>query len=247
MSVYNRVLGEASRADRGRPRGGTERIFDKIRSGYVIRTMVGSHVRNRLSELAAAYAQLAATFPPGDPSRQWLDGAREDSERIADSLPRIRFRPLALLPAVAPLVVLLSQLPGWVGYLFLGVGIGLVAPLILGYVTVWKSYRFKRELLLPGASEIDKLDMEEQTEAVTDNVYAAEDFAFIAAWRGKRLEVQVDHGMRIVGLLVVTEAAIFAPAFLWKDGPGWVTAAVLVVALVLGFVLERKARHRYWR
>lgn len=242
MGAYNRALAGASRV---------ETAHDEWASAGLVRVMVGSHIRVRLRALGAAYGQLAAAV--GDREGcDWLNAARDDCEWIASRLPAVRLRPL-VLGVVPPAGALLStRIPGWVGYALLALSGAIVVFLLVGYLTVRNSYRCKRELLMPGATAVDKMEKEEQERfappeiSIRDNTYLAEDRAFAAVHRGKRREVQVDRSLRILGWTLLGEAFVLAPLFLWDGRYWWISAAATVVALA-GFALIGKLeRERVW-
>lgn len=126
----------------------------------LVRRMVSAHVRGRLNELALACAQGAAAKRMTDDSEwTWLDEAREDCERVAGNLPSLRVRPAALVPFALPLIGLLGKhFSGWGSAVVSALVATTLAVAFAGYLAIRDSYRAKRELLLPGALELDRRD-----------------------------------------------------------------------------------------
>lgn len=118
MVAYDRVLAQASRMGRVSGDDPVAEIVERHDAlPPLIRLMVRVHVRNRLREIATAFAQMAAGQDSSSKSvRRWLDEARVDCERVIAGLPSGRFRPVVLLPLTAPAAALLSNhLSGWMG------------------------------------------------------------------------------------------------------------------------------------
>jgi hypothetical protein len=247
MERYNRALAQASLV--GRTRAGEPDLpSDKHgdAAGFLVRLMVKGHIRQRLHELSIGYLQLMPTATT-DQAREWLDRAREDCERIVRALPRIQLRPL-LLAVVAPLAAALSKLPGipeWLAIVMISVAGGIPGFLIFCYATVRGSYRVKRELLLPGATKIDKLSAEQQRLHVAGNAFEAEDRAFAAIGRGKRREREADRLMPRLGLLLLAEALCFLPIAL--NSHQWVPLVVAGFVFAGYFLLLKFERERVWR
>lgn len=247
MAGYGAVLGKASRLRR---RGG-EDVAEKLNatqiSGGLVRLMLQAHVRSRLEELSSAYAQLAPAMRSAeDEGKHWLDVAQADASRIAGTLHRVRLRPLALLPIVVPIGALLSNIPGWVGYLFLALSGAIVTFAWLGYTTLRESYRYKRKIMLPNASEIDKRAEAEQWKVRAGNVYNLEDRAFAAIGRGKKPEAQIDRLIRMVVLILLFEALWIVPIVIWDGRYILPTVAVVGPAFVGLLLWLRREQERVW-
>lgn len=246
MDRYNRALGQASwlgRSQEGEPPQSSSKYGFAAPS--LVRLMVRVHVRQRLYGLATGFLQLIPTME-SEQSREWLDRAREDCEKIAQALPRIQLRPL-LLAVIAPLAAVLSKLPGlpdWLVIVMLSIAAAIPSFLVLGYFTVRGSYRTKRELLLPNATEIDKMSVEQQRTYVTDNAYEAESRVFAAIGRGKRLERELDQILIRLGVLLLAEVLCFLPFAL--DSYGWVSVALGLALFVVYFLLLKFERKRVW-
>lgn len=247
MERYNRALAQASlvgRSREGEPALPSDKHGDA--AGFLVRLMVKAHVRQRLLELSIGYLQLMPTATT-DRAREWLDRAREDCERIVQSLPRIQLRPL-LFAVVAPLAAALSKLPGipeWLAIVMISVAGGIPGFLIFCYATVRGSYRVKRELLLPGATKIDKLSLEQQRLYVAGNAFEAEDRAYAAIGRGKRREREADRLMARLGLLLLAEALCFLPIAL--NSHQWVPLVCAVIVFAVYFLSLKFERERVWR
>jgi hypothetical protein len=249
MAAYNRALGRASHPVGSQAGSG-------MGSTYLTRLMVKTHIRARLKALAAAYAEVAAAIEPASensPARRWLDGAREDCERIATALPAIRFRPL-LLAVISPAAALLSiTIPGWLGYALLALAGAIPTFVVLAYMTTRSSYRGKRQILMPGALKIDEMPENQQVSAfeskgalIIDNAYLAENLAFGAIGRDKRLETQLDRSIKHAGLLLLAEGTGLLPLFLWDGKYWWVTLIVAALTVAGSFILGKFEKNRAW-
>ena len=225
-------------------------------SGILVRRMVKDHVGNRLTELSAAFGQLAPAVRPGDPSWKWLDAAHDDCERIIETLSKSRLRPLALLSlVVSPAVAVtskLSGLPGWVGDALLIAAVVAIPAILALYAGAWASYRCKRELLLLGASEIDRQSVPCQKKATGPNVYVAENRAFAAVGRTKRLEVEIDGLLRNLAWSVVLELGVILFFSFRDDGSHqtlWMAGLVVCLIGFAGLLIQSSSkfdRTRYW-
>lgn len=243
MSGYDRALAEASRLGQ-KGEAELERAGEYV-SPSLAQRLVKAHINRKLGDLGDSYLQLAATFPAGEPRRDWLVSAVEDARRIATSLPRLRFPPFALLVLVPPLVLRAADLLGGNRDVILGV-VGILV-LVAGYIflVVRDSYRCKREILLPEATKVDRLGTEQQRRVLAGNVYATEDRAFGAIGRGKRPEAQVD---RLIGALVAFLLAEAPALILIVGGQAYLPLSLVLLASIVGLftVLRRLRFDRVW-
>lgn len=260
MAGYARALGQAEQAGR------IERLVPLVKRWVVvrwaigdrmsplvaplIRLLVGAHVRRRLSRIAGRYAQLEMATE-ADEGREWLARAREDAERVAEGLPSLRLPGIAALVSVlvgiATLVTKLSvpeiSTAAWGVAVFI-----LLELLIFNYDALPHAYRYKRELLLPGATGIDRTAAPEQGEHTDGNVYADEDALFAALASAKNRESPLD--VRSYQFVVVVVGLLLAVPVGFVDDPGlvgelWIAAAVTFV--IFGCILLDVRLQRQWR
>lgn len=245
MRAYVGVLAAASRGERvgiQREYSFTPRLSE---SWWLVRLLVGTHIRRQLSELGTVYLQLeqAADNDHGGPADAWLRKAREGCLATAERLPKLRLTVvLALAPLVLPLVAWVSKHLGLIGqWLFILV---IVYPFgfWLGYKTIRDSYRVKRSLFFPAAGEVDKQPTKKQEERVSNNTYAIEDELFKSVLhRGKKREVQIDKWLWSVGYVLIIEAAALIS---WRAKlPYW---PLLIIAIVVTLIGHFYGKARFW-
>ena len=244
LGEYNRVLCEASKL--GRDGGVNAEAVGEYVSPGLTRRLLRAHVGRRLGELSDSYLQLAATYPGGEPAREWLKEAADDAERIATSLPPLRLPPFALLALLPPLIFKAVDLPGGNRGVTGVVVAVFAAAAIFIFLSVRDSYRCKREILLTNASEVDRRQDGEQRQARDGNVYAVENLAFGVIGRGKRPEVEVDRWMGGLIMLIIAEVPAFLLIF---GGQSYLVSAVTMLAVILGFcvLVGRLRTERVWR
>jgi hypothetical protein len=180
----------------------------------LVRLLTGSHVRKQLFALAARCAQLGAAADPERDGglRDLLDEVRERAGQTASFLPSPR-RPSALvfipftIGLAAPLGSLVTtNLPDYLWFLIL---IALLLIVWIVYVELAEAYRTKRELLLPGATEIDRQPLDQQSGYAGQNVYRDETELFKLLGSGRRREAELDRTAAFLGSFVLFYGGLF--------------------------------------
>jgi hypothetical protein len=216
----------------------------------LIRLLVGAHVRKRLSHIAGRYAQLELASE-ADEGREWLARAREDAERVAAGLPSLRVPGLAAVVSVVVGVVTLAtklSIPA-VSDAAWGVAVFIVLELLIfNYDALPHAYRYKRELLLPGATQIDRTSDAAQREHTDGNVYADEDALFASLGTAKSPETPLD--VRSYQFVVVTLGLLLTIPMAFVDDPGlvgelWI--AVVVTSVLFTCIFLSVRHERQWR
>jgi hypothetical protein len=233
--------------------GRSEDVQDQLSYGayprpVLVRWLVGSHIRRKLTELGAIYLQLeqALYHDSQDSDDRGLSKIREGCIATAENLPKMRLPGLAALVSLAvPLGAALNKVLG-------GTTNGLVtftSLLFACIVTAWwvikDAYIGKRSLFLPDAERVDKEKSDQQKQTLEHNVYAIEDELFRRLHRGKKREAQVDEVLLTLAYVVIVQAAILLCVWLHLDG-WW--AILVAVGLSLGYGLYKKWRgnNRIW-
>jgi len=165
MLAYVQALEDASKVGRT-PVEDSETAKDAgsetMESGPLVRLLVEAHVRRSLNQLRAIYAQLELALGGTEQAgpRTWLKDKRESLQTAREGLASLRLPGVfVLVPFVVGLVTALAKVPGSVYILLASAMLG---PAYIGAWRLRDSYRRKRECLLPGSKEIDKLKFEKQ-------------------------------------------------------------------------------------
>jgi hypothetical protein len=262
MTGFATALGEANRVWRPRPvdpapsrqrRGGATVFFPAL-----VRLLTGAHVRKQLDRLAARCTQLEATLDPHEEAdrrrRSWLDAARTDAERMAAPLPSLRVPGLfAVVPFVIGVGTTIAKIASsheprglWIAVEAVALALTLAALREL-----FSAFRLKRELLLPGASEIDRLPEAEQREHAGPNSYRDADLLFDLLGSRRSPEGQLDELAVTLGSFLLFEAACTTPLVLGTDNLA-PTASLGLLAFAFGsllvglLVLQYRFPKRVW-
>jgi hypothetical protein len=252
MAGYLRTLEAASRTrdipSRADPLG-TLYLF-----GAPARLLVGAHIRRKLTEVGQIYAQLEQVFDPCDASdtKTWLNRARQGCIDAAASLPSLRLPGVfVLIPAVIGTGATLSKLLGWFGSVPLAASLLLVSAItLMAYAVLRNSYLIKRDLFLPGATDIDKREFDCQEENIENNIYALENNLFKALRRLKKQEIQIDRlFFDVVWLLLFQLSYAFASITFDSDHWIWWIFTPASALFFLGLVTRRtwRLKPRAWR
>jgi len=220
--------------------------------GPLVRLLTGSHVRRQLSALAARCAQLAAAADPKREGelRSLLDEVRERAEQTASFLPSPRrpsvfvFVPFTIALA-APLgsLVVTRNVPDYLWLLALIVLL-LIASMV--YVELAAAYLEKRELFLPGATEVDRQPRDEQSRHTGQNSYRDEIELFTLLGSGRRREAELDRTAAFFGTFVLFYGGLIVAIALLGS---WLRWGVFVLCLVLSYRVSRALIRppRFWR
>lgn len=258
MRDYARVLGESS--ELARRRGGeSEEAFEasaryrglrrSVLYGPLLRLLVEAHVRKRLGELAARFAQLKATIDTAEePSaRSWLERALADMAETAASLRSLR------LPGVFVIVPVLVALATAAPRFATDVpSIVWACALIIAVMLGWylhrdlrAAYRRKREIFLEGAKQVDRQGSAEQRAHTGFNVYRDEEALFSAIALGRPLEVRIDAVIRRLSALLVAEVLLLGLA--GSSTLGVIAGVGGVLTFAVDATIEQMSMPRLWR
>jgi hypothetical protein len=230
----------------------TERFWATWRRAT--RLWVGSHIRARVLLLARQYAQTRqACDDEQEEMATWLDEARESCQTFADSLYSLRVPGFfALLPLAITVGTGLAQVPSLV---FLIAFSSLAGYILFVPFIVISSFRQKRELLLPGARDIDKGRPLDSNVDPRRNVYRAEGDVFDLFAITKPKEFSVDRAIQTTMVWLASIAAVVVAAVLMV-GDWWtfsdfgsilLGACIGVVGWPGTLLVERAYRRRTWR
>lgn len=258
MRDYARVLGESSELAR-RQAGESEDAFEasaryrgprrSVLYGPLLRLLVEAHVRKRLGELEARFAQLKAMLDADDERsmRSWLERSLADTTETAASLRSLRFPGVFVaLPVLvgfataAPKFV--TDVPAviWAASLIIAVMLSTYL-----YRDLRAAYRRKREIFLEGAKEVDRDEPAEQEAHAGFNVYRDENALFSAMALGRPLEVQVDVVTRRLAALLIAEVLLLGPA--GSSTLGVIAGAAGVLIFAVDATIEQVSTPRLWR
>jgi hypothetical protein len=284
MVSYNLVLGEASRVGRQRisslPQPKKWRA-NRLMFGPLVRLLVGSHIRKQLNTISVRCAQLELTLDSNRDAarRDWLKEARKSAELAATSLPSLGLISIVvpLVPSigalVAAVVVGFGRLPGLsllgVAYMpWLGDSIVIVVmSTVLGiayvaYRELRQAFRHKREMFMPGATQLDREPVDTQGKYDGQNIYKDEDSLFTMLGSSKSSEAELDKIARTLLILLFVEviaigalALSFDPLALLSPGRGYglrlhhaVWAFLIaIVAVPFAVMFFREVSRRVWR
>lgn len=252
MAGYAAALGEAEQIGRLGSSAAANDLF-----AMLVRRLLGGDIRKKLRALAARYAQLEAAVSNEEPdARERLARAREDCELVAAALPSLRVTSIfALLPLATGIVALVGfaiKVPGLeselLGLLLLVLGLAFVS-----HRELRKAYRRKREIFLPGASEVDHQPAERQKEHDGPNLYRTEDELFALLGTGKPRETQVDFQANLWAGPLLMASAIAVVSVLANRAPSTTLNIVALTILglgtlaFLGILLFTFSGPRIWR
>lgn len=257
MSDYAWVIGESTKL--GRARAGESDDTFKASARYnrrgrfhdsTLRLLTRAHVRKRLEELAARFAQLEATLDLKDSStRSWLEQARADATSTAASLSTLRLPGIfVILPVLVGLVTATTKLTTdiptgvWIGVGGAAVFVG--ADL---YRDLRAAYRRKRDIFLEGASELDLLGPLQQQAHTGFNVYRDEDALFSALSLGRAREGPVDTESRALGIFLIAELCFLGAVLAESSVAAIGGLAGGFTMLVINIMIDRRAPKRLWR
>jgi hypothetical protein len=245
MLEYLRALDAATTLD-----AKTEKFWATWRRA--VRMWVGSHIRARLLLLAGRYAQLhQACDADREEMAGWLEDEREAALAFADSLYSLRIPGLfALIPLAITVVTAATKVPGWV---YGGIALSLAAYLVFIPFIVVSTFRQKREILLPGARDLDR-GRTAGDGRPGRNAYKAEAELFeLLEPVGRHREFSADWGVQIFVLVAALLAAYLVWVFVLDAEPS-VPVGMFVLVLVINIApavlrrtLFRQYDRRTWR
>ncbi len=221
-------------------------ILLQYSSPWITRMLVGGHIRQKLTELGAAYLQLEQTARYSDP---WLPETRKACFETAEQLPKSRLPSLIALVSVAASIVAVFGKPSqeFTSTLIHTWAIVLLLLPIIFYITIFYAYRDKRTLFLPKARSIDKLPRDRQWHELDGNIYAVENELFKLLNRGKAPERSIDVWTFFLAAYLT---GIIIDMYLTFGTVSWVTLAAFLVWLLLsavGSIWMRNSMARVWR
>lgn len=267
MTEYAAVLGESQQFARSPAQSDSELReqsgFTHI-SGwrpYLVRVLAGAHVRKQLRALESRFAQLeAATDPKLSILRDWLTEARESTQSASSLLPSLR-RPSAfiLVPFAAGLVATGDKITGafpWGGWVLPSVALGMLPVALMAFLDLRLAFGRKRELFLPGATDLDTKPEDEQRAHPGRNIYRDEDELFALLGTGKSPEGQIDRvavglvlalGAQLLLLLGIALGLDPFSGILQLVGSGILLVVGLALFLLYFVWMAKSARNRVWK
>jgi hypothetical protein len=217
LSVYLNVVADASLA-------ASERQWYQR---YAVRRFTEAHVKGRLEELAAIYAQLECTAPsPSD--RSWYEGAKAECRSFAEPLARWR-APLAL--TLVPLLV------GGIGE---AVGsISLYDPVFLffGPLILFAAWG----LVHAGGWFLDKRSLFSE-----HGVYDGENQLFAQLGRGKLPEFPIDYACNALAIVVALIGAAALVGDIYRLEPQGLLVLFVLVFVLFALVAQRALKGRVY-
>jgi len=212
MRAYMSVIAACSFIER--PQGNPWPIGSLL--PLLVRRLVGGHIRRRLIELGTIYLQLRqATYDEGTQSVDpWLSETSKGCMEVAKRLPKWSLPSIAIIISIAlPVLGLLSKIHG--SGIAVALLLGWVVLIWLIFIFLWvsfvpgrKAYLKKRELFLPGASNIDKAGTDKQDQRIAHNVYWLENELYKTLQRKKKNERQVDQLLFLWTFVITLELTI---------------------------------------
>jgi hypothetical protein len=214
------------------------------------RMWVGSHIRARLLLLGNRYAQLHQVCTPEEHEmRKWLKDEREAGAEFADSLYSLRLPGLfVLLPLSVTLIAAIAKVPGLVITLALAASAGYL--LGLPFIVI-STFRQKRELLFPGARDVEL--RKRPDDSTGRNAFRAETELFeLLEPSGRHREFPTDQAVQsffLITLLIVGCGVLLEVLGIGPSTP--IAPLVLFLAGGVGSLLVkplfRQYERRSWR
>jgi hypothetical protein len=254
MCGYAHALGAAECEDRGQPGAPrVSRVLPTFRAP-VLRLLIGAAVRKDLTALGARCTQIAPSLDPKTHSAHlaWLESVRKESQAIADGLPSLRLPgifalvPFAIAVATSIAKVSGSHLPG-LAWLAVGEVAALVGLVMLR--DIHTAYRRKRELFLPGATELDRERPNDQLSYTGTNVYRDRSRLFTMLGTRNPRERPLDYLAELLAVTGVAYAAMIGGLLVTDDHRWQVGLTLAGLMIFYGYYTFRGARltRRTWR
>jgi hypothetical protein len=257
MQGYATALGDAQCVQRPRA-GSVTRKAEEPKSvtssadayfGPLVRLLVGSHVRKRLTDLSSRFSQIEVTLSPDtEPvAYEWFSTRRALVEDVGSSLPPLKLP--GVLVVISPVVTFLTAASDLPKFAWLAVLLFVMVPAMIAGRSLVLAYRRKRELFLEDASTVDRRSPEAQSRYLGRNYYRLEEELFSFLGSRARREMEVDLFTLSWGCLLLAELFFVVPLLLDSA-----STLVAVVGLVGGFtilfanvLLARRLPKRVWR
>lgn len=216
-----------------------------------VRRFVGAHISGRLTSLSKAYLQLARLSGVPERDRARFQKMAGECAELAPTFPTWRESAQGAVPllglALGPTVAVLAVDGAWQVVLSI---VGTTYVFAVGLmISVFESFRLKRELLFPGARERELHPDAPQPDEDGRNAYRTETMLHRALEWPSRREPPVDYALGfLIGASVIPFVVAPVVRALSSEQAEWVVGILLTVLFIVGYIsIVWLARKRFWR